>query len=65
MESIIVGGPLFSRVVVVGVCVGLDQITPAMAVNTEIDLRFVSGYTPLGFHDTLRMLAEGKVVPAR
>ena len=41
IESIIDGAPLFSRVVVVGVCVGADQITPAMAINKEIDLRFV------------------------
>ena len=54
---------MFSRVVVVGVCVGTDQITPAMAINKEIDLRFVVGYTPLEFRDTLHMLAEGKVDP--
>jgi threonine dehydrogenase-like Zn-dependent dehydrogenase len=32
-----------------------------MAINKEIDLRFVVGYTPLEFRDTLHMLAEGKV----
>jgi threonine dehydrogenase-like Zn-dependent dehydrogenase len=63
IDSIIEGAPLFSRVVVVGVCVGRDQITPAMAINKEIDLRFVVGYTPLEFRDTLRMLAEGEVDP--
>jgi threonine dehydrogenase-like Zn-dependent dehydrogenase len=64
IESIIDGAPLLSRVVVVGVCVGPDQITPAMAINKEIDLRFALGYTPLEFRDTLRMLAEGDVDPA-
>ena len=64
IDSVIDGAPLFSRVVVVGVCVGVDQITPAMAVNKEIDLRFVVGYTPLEFRDTLHMLAEGDVDPA-
>jgi threonine dehydrogenase-like Zn-dependent dehydrogenase len=63
IESILDGAPLFSRVVVVGVCVGIDQITPAMAINKEIDLRFVLGYTPLEFHDTLQMLANGDVDP--
>ncbi len=63
IESIIDGAPLFSRVVVVGVCVGVDQITPAMAINKEIDLRFAFAYTPLEFRDTLHMLAEGKVDP--
>jgi threonine dehydrogenase-like Zn-dependent dehydrogenase len=63
IESIIDGAPLFSRVVVVGVCVGEDRFTPAMAINKEIDLRFVLGYTPLEFRDTLHMLADGKVDP--
>jgi len=64
IESIIDGAPLFSRVVVVGVCVGADQITPAMAINKEIDLRFVLAYTPLEFRDTLHMLADGDVDPS-
>jgi threonine dehydrogenase-like Zn-dependent dehydrogenase len=63
IENIIAGAPLFSRVVVVGVCVGEDRFKPAMAVNKEIDLRFVIGYTPLEFRDTLHMLAGGEVDP--
>ena len=63
IETIVDSAPLFSRVVVVGVCVGPDRFKPAMAVNKEIDLRFVVGYTPLEFRDTLRMLAEGDVDP--
>jgi threonine dehydrogenase-like Zn-dependent dehydrogenase len=34
-----------------------------MAINKELDLRFVLGYTPLEFRDTLMMLAEGEVDP--
>jgi threonine dehydrogenase-like Zn-dependent dehydrogenase len=63
IESVIDGAPLFSRVVVVGVCVGPDRLTPAMAINKEVDLRFVLGYTPLEFRDTLQLLAEGKLDP--
>jgi threonine dehydrogenase-like Zn-dependent dehydrogenase len=63
IESIVQGAPLFSRVVVVGVCVGEDRFRPAMAINKEIDLRFVLGYTPLEFRDTLHLLAEGTVDP--
>ncbi|MFL5847023.1 MAG: zinc-binding dehydrogenase [Solirubrobacteraceae bacterium] len=63
IESIIDGAPLFSRVVVVGVCVGEDRFTPAMAINKEIDLRFVLGYTPLEFRDTLHGLAGGDIDP--
>ncbi|OBF03035.1 alcohol dehydrogenase [Mycobacterium sp. ACS4054] len=61
IDGIIASAPLFSRVVVVGVCMGADHIRPAMAINKEIDLRFVLGYTPLEFRDTLHMLADGKV----
>jgi len=64
LESVIQGAPLFSRVVVVGVCVGEDRITPAQAINKELELRFVIGYTPLEFRDTLHTLAEGKVQPS-
>ncbi len=64
IDDIISSAPLFSRVVVVGVCMGDDRIRPSMAINKEIDLRFVVGYTPLEFRDTLHMLAEGKVNPA-
>ena len=61
IDQVIAGAPLFSRVVVVGVCMGADRIRPSMAINKEIDLRFVVGYTPLEFRDTLHMLAEGKI----
>jgi threonine dehydrogenase-like Zn-dependent dehydrogenase len=63
ISSIVDDAPLFSRVVVVGVCVGVDRFTPAMAINKEIDLRFVLAYTPLEFRDTLQMLADGKLDP--
>jgi threonine dehydrogenase-like Zn-dependent dehydrogenase len=63
IETIVDSAPLFSRVVVVGVCVGPDRFKPAMAINKEIDMRFVLGYTPLEFRDTLQMLAEGDVDP--
>ena len=61
IDEIIAGAPLFSRVVVVGVCMGADRIRPAMAINKEIDLRFVVGYTPPEFRETLHMLADGKL----
>jgi len=61
IDQIIAGAPLFSRVVVVGVCMGADHIRPSLAINKQIDLRFVLGYTPLEFRDTLHMLADGRV----
>jgi threonine dehydrogenase-like Zn-dependent dehydrogenase len=64
IEDIVANAPFFSRVVVVGVCMDEDRFRPAMAINKEIDLRFVIGYTPLEFRDTLHMLADGKVDPS-
>lgn len=61
IDQLVTGAPLFSRVVVVGVCMEADRIRPAMAINKEIDLRFVLGYTPLEFRDSLHLLADGKV----
>jgi threonine dehydrogenase-like Zn-dependent dehydrogenase len=61
LDEIISSAPLASRIIVVGVCMEPDEIRPAMAINKEIDLRFVVGYTPLEFRDTLHLLAEGKV----
>lgn len=61
LDGVIASAPLFSRVIGVGVCMGEDRIRPSMAINKEIDLRFVVGYTPLEFRDTLHMLAEGKI----
>jgi threonine dehydrogenase-like Zn-dependent dehydrogenase len=64
IDQLIAGAPLASRVVVVGVCMQADRIRPVMAINKEIDLRFVLGYTPIEFHNALRLLADGKVKAA-
>jgi threonine dehydrogenase-like Zn-dependent dehydrogenase len=61
LQQIIDGAPLLSRVVVVGVCMQLDRIEPALAIQKEIDLRFVFGHSPLEYRDTVHMIAEGKV----
>jgi threonine dehydrogenase-like Zn-dependent dehydrogenase len=61
LDGVVAAAPLNSRVVVVGVCMGEDKLRPAMAIAKEVDMRFVFGYTPLEFRDTLHMLADGKV----
>lgn len=63
IDDIIASAPLATRVVVVGVCMAADAIRPAIAINKEIDLRFVLGYTPGEFRDALHLLADGKVDP--
>ena len=59
IDGIIGAAPLASRIIVAGLCMGEDKIRPAMAFGKEIDIRFVFGYTPLEFRDTLYMLADG------
>lgn len=61
IDDILAAAPLHSRIVVVGVCMGSDTFRPSLAVNKEIDLRFVVGYTPLEFRDTLQALAAGTI----
>ena len=61
IDGVVGAAPLQSRVVVVGFCMKPDQVRPAVAMVKEIDLRFVFGYTPLEFRDTLYMLADGKL----
>ena len=61
IDEIIAKAPLFSRVVVVGVCMGADQFRPAMAINKEIDMRFVVAYSPSEYRESLHKLAEGEV----
>jgi threonine dehydrogenase-like Zn-dependent dehydrogenase len=61
LQQIIEGAPLLSRIVVAGVCMQLDRIEPALAIQKEIDLRFVFGHSPLEFRDTVHMMAEGRV----
>jgi threonine dehydrogenase-like Zn-dependent dehydrogenase len=61
IESVVSAAPMATRVVVVGVCMGGDSFRPSMAINKELDLRFVLCYTPLEFRDTLHALADGTV----
>ncbi len=64
IDDIVLGAPLYSRVIVVGVCMEPDTFTPAMAINKELSLQFVFAYDPGEYHDTLRMLTSGKVDPS-
>jgi threonine dehydrogenase-like Zn-dependent dehydrogenase len=61
IDGVIAAAPMGTRVVVVGLCMGEDKLRPSMAIGKEIDLRFVFGYTPLEFRDTLHLLADGKL----
>jgi threonine dehydrogenase-like Zn-dependent dehydrogenase len=64
INQVVTSAPIWSRVVVVGVCMGTDEIRPSIGVNKEIDLRFVLGYTPDEFRGALHLLGDGKVDPS-
>ena len=53
--------PSLSRVVVVGVCMQPDTITPFYGIGKELNVQFVLGYDPLEFAASLRSIAEGEI----
>jgi threonine dehydrogenase-like Zn-dependent dehydrogenase len=61
LQQILEGAPVNTRVIVVGVCLTPDRIEPAFAVNKMITLKFVLGYSPEEFRDSLHHIAHGKI----
>ena len=61
IQQIIRDAPREARIVVVGVCMEDDRIRPMLAINKELSLQFVLGYTPDEFAETLRSIAEGRI----
>jgi threonine dehydrogenase-like Zn-dependent dehydrogenase len=53
--------PAQSRIVVVGVCMQPDAITPFYGIGKELDVQFVLGYDPEEFAASLRSIAEGDI----
>jgi len=53
--------PRGARIVVAGVCMDDDTIRPILAINKELSLQFVLGYTPFEFQDTLAAIADGRI----
>ena len=53
--------PPQTRIVIVGVCMQQDTITPFFGIAKEVNLQFVLGYDPMEFAETLRLIAEGDI----
>lgn len=53
--------PSQSRIVVVGVCMQPDALTPMFGIAKELNLQFVLGYTPEEFAASLRSIADGAI----
>ena len=52
------------RIVVVGVCMEEDRITPLLGINKQATLTFVLGYTAAEYAETLQAFADGLVDPS-
>jgi threonine dehydrogenase-like Zn-dependent dehydrogenase len=53
--------PKASRILVVGVCMQPDAITPIWGINKELNIQFVLAYTGEEFAQALHHLAEGRI----
>jgi threonine dehydrogenase-like Zn-dependent dehydrogenase len=51
--------PMGTRIVVVGVCMRADRLTPFWGIVKELSIQFVFGYDLTEFSDTLLAIAEG------
>jgi threonine dehydrogenase-like Zn-dependent dehydrogenase len=61
IDSAFRAAPSKSRVVVVGVCMGGDTVTPFWAITKELSVHFAFGYDLDEFAGSLRAIAEGAV----
>lgn len=61
IDLMMAGAQRGCRIVVVGLCMETDQITPYRAIAKEINIQFVLAYKPEEFAATLHNIAEGKV----
>jgi threonine dehydrogenase-like Zn-dependent dehydrogenase len=61
LDDVMRRAPLHSRVVVVGVCMQPDALTPFFGIAKELNVQFVLAYTPDEFAASLRSIAEGQI----
>lgn len=61
IDSALRAAPAGTRLVVVGVCMERDTITPFFGIGKELELRFCLGYDPMEFEASLRSIAEGEI----
>lgn len=60
LDHLFLKAPQDARIVVVGVCLETDQLRPLIAINKELNVQFVLGYSPEEFAETLTGIAEGR-----
>ena len=60
LDQVFLDAPVNTRIVVVGVCLQTDTIRPLIAINKELSLQFVLGYSPKEFRQSLHAIADGE-----
>jgi threonine dehydrogenase-like Zn-dependent dehydrogenase len=61
IDDVMRAAPSGTRIVVVGVCIERDTITPLFGIGKELSLQFVLGYDPMEFAATLAAIADGRL----
>jgi threonine dehydrogenase-like Zn-dependent dehydrogenase len=61
LDEVLRVAPAQSRIVVVGVCMQPDAITPFYGIGKELNVQFVLGYDPTEFATSLQSIAEGDI----
>jgi len=59
IDDIFLGAPRNAKITIVGVCLQTDQIRPLIAINKELSINFVLGWTMEEFKQSLYNIADG------
>jgi threonine dehydrogenase-like Zn-dependent dehydrogenase len=59
LDQVFLSAPQNARIVVVGVCLQMDHARPLIAINKELSVQYVLGYSVEEFAETLRLIADG------
>jgi threonine dehydrogenase-like Zn-dependent dehydrogenase len=59
IDQLFTKAPQDARLVIVGVCLEMDYARPLIAVNKELNVQYVLGYSQVEFAETLKALADG------
>lgn len=61
LNEAMLSAPRRSRIVVAGVCQGMDSIMPLVGIMKELNVQFVLGYTPADFDFVIEMIAKDRI----
>lgn len=59
LDKVFMGAKANARIVVVGVCLQMDHARPLIAINKELNVQYVLGYTPGEFKESLKLISDG------